>query len=144
LDFAVVFVLYFAMAAWFGVWPTWRIAFLPFFTLIALAAALGSGLWLTALSVKYRDFRFIVPFLLQFGVFATPIGFRTDVTPNWHFVLTANPMTAVIEGFRWCLLGGDYTIDPTGLVVSLALIALTLVSGLWYFRKAEKIIADII
>jgi lipopolysaccharide transport system permease protein len=144
LDFAIVFGLYLVMASWFSVWPTWRIVLLPFFTLVAITAALGGGLWLTSLTVKYRDFRFIVPFLLQFGVFATPIGFRTDVTPNWRFVLAANPMTAVIEGFRWCLLGGDYTIDPAGLAISLALITITLVTGIWYFRKTEKIVADII
>lgn len=144
LDFAIVFVLYFLMAAWFGVWPTWRIALIPFFILIALTAALGGGLWLTALTVKYKDFRFLVPFLLQFGVFATPIGYRTDIIPNWRAVLSANPMTAVIEGFRWCLLGSDFKIDFVDLGISIALTSLVLISGLWYFRRTEKVFADII
>jgi lipopolysaccharide transport system permease protein len=110
----------------------------------ALLIALGAGLWLTALTVKFRDFRFIVPFLLQVGVFISPIGYRTDVLPNWRDLLALNPMTGVIDGFRWCLLDGTAEFYWRGFATSAAVGVVMLVTGLWYFRRTERTFADVI
>ncbi len=144
IDFAVVLILYGAMSAWFGVVPQWRIVFLPGFIAGGMAIALGAGLWLTALTVKYRDFRFIVPFLLQVGVFATPVGYRADNLPNWRAVLALNPLTAIIDGFRWCLLGGDFLLEPRTLVTSIVVTTILVTTGIWYFRSTERSFADVI
>ena len=112
-DFAVTLLLYACFAAVLGPAPTWRVLVMPVFMVIALIIALGAGLWLSALTVKYRDFRFIVPFLLQFGIFATPVGYRTDVLHTWGGLLAINPLTGVIAGFRWSLLGSDFALDPS-------------------------------
>lgn len=144
IDFAVVVWLYGVFAAWFGVLPTWRIVFLPVFMAVALVIALGAGLWLAALTVKYRDFRFIVPFLLQIGLFVTPIGYRSDTLPNWRELLALNPLSSVVDGFRWCLLRGDVSFDPRLFGMSLFVALLLLASGLWYFRRMERSFADTI
>lgn len=144
VDFVIVLALYAAMAAWFGLAPDWRCLLLPVFMACALLIALGAGLWLTALTVKYRDFRFIVPFLLQVGVFLSPIGFRTDVLPSWRDLLALNPMTGVIEAFRWCLLGGQSEFYWRGFGTSMLVGAVLLATGLWYFRKTERSFADVI
>jgi lipopolysaccharide transport system permease protein len=144
IDFCVVLGLYVAIAAWFHVIPSWHILLLPLFIVAALVIALGAGLWLTALTVKYRDFRFIIPFLLQVGVFATPVGYRTDNLPNWRGLLAMNPLTGVIDGFRWCLIGRDFTLDSGTLAISAAGGLLLLVTGLWYFRSTERTFADVI
>jgi lipopolysaccharide transport system permease protein len=144
IDFVIVLGLYAALAAWFGIMPTWRVFLLPLFIFPALVIALGAGLWLTALTVKYRDFRFIVPFLLQIGVFATPVGYRADNLPNWKQLLALNPLTGVIDGFRWCLLDGDFTLTATTLELSAVIAVALLFSGLWYFRRTERTFADII
>lgn len=144
VDFAIVALLTAGMFAWYGFAPAANVVFLPLFLIQALLAALGAGLWLTALMVRYRDFRFIVPFLLQVGLFLTPVGFATSNVPNWHQLFALNPMVSVIDGFRWCLLGGNHALNPpvivTGIVVTLGLLA----SGLWYFRRTERTFADII
>ncbi len=127
-----------------GVAPTWRLAALPVFIAAALLIALGAGLWITALTVKYRDFRFIAPFLLQIGLFVTPVGFRTDFLPNWRDLLALNPLTGVVNGFRWCLLGGDTDFYVQGFLASLVVAALLVGTGLWYFRKTERQFADVI
>lgn len=144
IDFAIVLVLFAIMSAWFGVVPTWRILFLPLFIGGGMVVALGAGLWLTALTVKYRDFRFIVPFLLQVGVFATPVGYRADNLPNWRGLLAMNPLTAVIDGFRWSLLGGDFHLEFTTVAVSLVTATILVATGIWYFRTTERTFADII
>lgn len=144
VDFAVVLVVYSCFAWAYHVPPTWKVIFLPGFVVIALGLALGAGLWFSALTVKYRDFRFIVPFLLQFGVFATPVGYRTDVLHTWGNLLVLNPLTGVINGFRWCLLAGDSQLTGVSLWFSLAGTALFFTSGLWYFRRTERQFADII
>jgi lipopolysaccharide transport system permease protein len=144
IDFAVVLALYSGAAAWFGVWPTWRILLLPVFILIALLIALGAGLWLTALTVKYRDFRFLVPFMLQVGVFVTPVGYRTDNLPNWRELLAFNPLAGVIDGFRWCLLGGDFQLDARLFGTSIGVAVVLLVTGVRYFRQTERTFADTI
>ncbi|MEO6873559.1 MAG: ABC transporter permease [Opitutaceae bacterium] len=144
VDFLIVALLYLALCAWFHFWPDWRVLLLPFFTLLGLLAALGAGLWLTALTVRFRDFRFIVPFLLQLGVFLSPVGFSTSTLPNWRLLFSLNPMVAVIDGFRWCLLQGRQPIYLPGLLIGLAVTALLLVSGLGYFRRTERSFADVI
>ena len=144
IDLTVLLVLTVPIAACFGVMPTWRLLLLPAFILGALLIALGAGLWITALTVKYRDFRFITPFILQIGVFVTPVGYRTDFLPNWRDLLAFNPLTGVVDGFRWCLLGGTTEFYVPGLMISFAIAAVLLAGGLWYFRKTERQFADVI
>jgi len=144
VDFAVVFVFAVPLIAVFGVPPGWQILVLPAFILLALAIALGAGLWITALTVKFRDFRFITPFLVQIGLFVTPVGFRTDTLPNWRDLLALNPLSGVVDGMRWSLLGGRTEIYLNGLLLSVVMATLLLASGLWYFRKTERQFADVI
>lgn len=144
VDFVVVLALYAVAMVWFGVIPNWHAVFLPLFVLLALLAAFGTGAWLTSLTVKYRDFRFIAPFMLQVGVFLSPVGFRTDNFPNWRGLLALNPITGVIDGFRWCLLGDTATLDSSELRTSVVLIAILVATGIWYFRRTERLLADMI
>lgn len=144
VDFLVVLVISIPVLWSFGFWPTWHLLLLPAFVLLALLLALGAGLWAAALMVRFRDFRFIIPFLLQIGVFVTPVGFRTDNLPNWRNVLDMNPLTAIVDGMRWCLLGGATELRRDALVVALLACALLLITGLWYFRKTERQFADIV
>ncbi|RRJ96667.1 ABC transporter permease [Opitutaceae bacterium TAV4] len=144
IDFLIVLALFLAVSLWFGYWPTWHWLALPAFIVMALMTALGAGLWLTALTVKYRDFRFILPFILQIGLFVSPVGFRTDYFPSWQPLLALNPLTGVINGFRWCLLGGSQSLSIPALATAIAIIALLLAGGLWFFRKTERGFADII
>lgn len=144
IDFLIVLGIFVIAGLAFGHLPGWRWVFLPLFMGEALLLSLGAGLWLTALTVKYRDFRFIVPFLLQVGVFLSPIGFRTDILPNWRDLLALNPLTGVIEGFRWCLLGNEGTFYWPSFATSLLVGAIVLAGGLWYFRRTERSFADII
>ena len=144
VDLAIMLALAVPIYAVAGIPPTWRLLLLPVFVLGALLIALGAGLWITALTVKFRDFRFITPFLLQIGVFVTPVGYRTDFLPNWRDLLALNPLTCIVDGFRWCLLGGQTEFDASGLAISLAVTAGLLGTGLWYFRKVERQFADVI
>lgn len=143
VDLAIMLAISAPIALLFGVYPTWRLFLLPVFILGGLLIAFGAGLWITSLTVKYRDFRFITPFLLQIGVFVTPVGYRTDNLPNWRDLLALNPLTGVVEGFRWCLLGGDTSIQTGSLVASFLIAVLLVWSGIWYFRKTERSFADI-
>ncbi|MDI1251371.1 MAG: ABC transporter permease [Lacunisphaera sp.] len=144
IDFTVVLGLLAAMCLWWQFLPDWRIIFVPLFILLTLVTAIGTGLWLTALTVKYRDFRFVVPFLLQVGLFLSPVGFSSTNLPNWRFVYSLNPMVGAIDGFRWCLLRGEPALDPVNLATSVGMALLLLASGLWYFRRTERTFADII
>lgn len=144
IDFLIVALLYAALCAWFRFLPDWRVVLLPVFTLFALAAALGAGLWLTALTVRFRDFRYIVPFILQVGVFLSPVGFTSGNLPNWRLLYSLNPMVAVIDGYRWCLLHGEPHLYLPGQAIGLAVTALLLISGASYFRRTERSFADII
>ncbi len=144
IDFVIVLALFVVVALWFGSLPTWHWLLLPLFIVNALVIALGAGLWLTSLTVKYRDFRFIVPFLMQVGLFVSPVGFRTDNLPNWRDLLALNPLTGVIDGFRWCLLGGRQQLDPLSMIFSVVVAFLLLAGGLWYFRRMERQFADVI
>lgn len=144
IDMAVLLAIALPYALFEGVMPSWQLLLLPVFILGTMIIALGAGLWITALTVKYRDFRFISPFILQLGVFVTPIGFRSDMLPNWRDWLALNPLTSMVEGFRWCLLGGRTDFSLRGLLVATAVTAVMLLSGLWYFRKTERQFADVI
>ena len=144
IDFGFVALLTAAMFAWYGMVPGWQIALLPVFIALALVAALGAGLWLTALTVRYRDFRFIVPFMLQVGLFLTPVGFSTANLPNWRALFALNPMVGVIDGFRWCLLGGTHALHWPSLLNGTLVSVLLLATGLRYFRRTERTFADVI
>jgi lipopolysaccharide transport system permease protein len=149
VDFLVSFVILVAMMIWYRFLPGWQILLLPVFIIVAFFASLGPGLWITALNVKYRDFRYIIPFLVQFGLYVSPVGFSSAVVRD-KFGDTAfmfyslNPMVGVIDGFRWCLLGGDCAIWWPGFGASLAVTAFFLWLGVWQFRKMEKSFADLI
>ena len=144
IDFVVVLFLLVALCLWWQFVPDWRVLLLPLFVVLTLLTAIGTGLWLTALTVKYRDFRFVVPFLLQVGLFLSPVGFSSTNLPTWRALYSFNPMVGAIDGFRWCLLRGEPALDPLNLAVSAGMTALLLWSGLWYFRHTERTFADLI
>ncbi len=143
VDFGVTFVLLLGMMAWYGAAPNWAFIAVPIFAFLALASALAVGLWLSALNVKYRDFRYTIPFLTQFWLFATPIAYPSSIVPEkWRLFYGLNPMAGVVEGFRWALLGGPAP-GPM-LVVSTVAVAMMLVGGMFYFRRLERTFADIV
>jgi lipopolysaccharide transport system permease protein len=145
VDFAINLGIFFCIMAWYGFAPGWQIVFLPLFILLAVLASLGPALLLTSLNVKYRDFRFIVPFIVQFGLYISPVGFSSAVIPpEWRLFYSLNPVVAAIDGFRWCLLGGQSRLDLRGLAAGLLVTMLFLVLGIAYFRKTEKTFADLI
>ena len=130
---------------WYGYFPDERILLLPVFILIAFLAAMGLGLWIAALNVKYRDFRYVIPFIVQFGLYISPVGFSSSIVPEkWRLLYSLNPMVGVIDGFRWAMLGGDTPIYWPGMALSLTLVILILITGVLYFRQAEKTFVDII
>jgi lipopolysaccharide transport system permease protein len=144
VDMAILLAVSAPFAFLAGVVPTWRLLLLPVFIVAALLIALGAGLWITALTVKYRDFRFITPFLLQIGVFVTPVGYRTDFLPHWRNLLALNPLTGVVDGFRWCLLGADYSFYLPEFAASFAVALMLVTTGVWFFRRTERQFADVI
>jgi lipopolysaccharide transport system permease protein len=145
VDFLISAVILVALMIWYHFIPGWRIVILPFFIGIAFAAAMGAGLWLTALNVKYRDFRYIVPFIVQFGLYVSPVGFSSSIVPEkWRLLYSLNPMVGVIDGFRWAILGSESRIFLPGFLLSLAIVGVLLVTGVMYFRKTEKTFADVI
>jgi len=145
IDFLISFIILVAMMVYYQFVPGWQMLLLPFFIILALLASLGPGLWITALNVKYRDFRYIIPFVVQFGLYVSPVGFSSKVVPEqWRFLYSLNPTVGVIDGFRWCILGGNSPIYLPGFLLSLAIIALFLYLGVSRFRKTEKTFADLI
>ena len=145
VDFAISLALLALLMIFYHVWPTWYLFTLPFFTLIALVASTGAGLWLAALNVEYRDFRYVVPFLVQFGLYVSPVGFSSALVPEkWRLLYSLNPMVGVIDGFRWAISGGASPIFLPGLIVSLGVMSLLLIGGIWYFRRMERTFADVI
>lgn len=145
VDFLISGVIMIGLMLWYQFVPGWRILTLPLFIAIAFAAAMGIGLWLTALNVKYRDFRYIVPFIVQIGLYISPVGFSSSVVPEkWRLLYSLNPMVGVIDGFRWAILGGNSTIHWSSFMLSNGLVLFFLVTGIWYFRKTEKTFADVI
>ena len=144
IDFGIGFIILLGMMVWYGVTPTVGILFLPLFLLVAMLASLGVGLWLTAINVKYRDVVFVVPFLVQFWMYASPVAYSATIVPEkYQWIYGLNPMVGIIEGFRWAMLG---TVSPNFgiMLVSLVGILVILISGLFYFKKMEKTFADII
>jgi lipopolysaccharide transport system permease protein len=144
-DFGISFVLLLGMMDFYWFAPTWRIFILPVFVVLAFGASLGPGLYLTALTVKYRDFRYIVPFMMQLGFFITPVAYPSShVPPQWRELYALNPMVAVIDGFRWSILGPEYPIDPRMFVLSVSVNVFLMFLGVWYFRRTERSFADVI
>jgi lipopolysaccharide transport system permease protein len=145
VDFLISGIILLALMVWYNFIPNWRIITLPLFIVIAFAAAIGGGLWFAALNVQYRDFRYIVPFIVQFGLYVSPVGFSSTVVPEkWRFLYSLNPMVGVIDGFRWAILGGDTSLYWSGFLLSIAIVFFLVISGVWYFRKMERIFADVI
>ncbi|MBO3460965.1 ABC transporter permease [Aetokthonos hydrillicola Thurmond2011] len=145
VDFMISGMIMLALMAWYNFIPDWRILTLPAFILIAFGASMGVGLWLAALTVEYRDFRHIVPFLVQFGLYISPVGFSSKIVPEqWRLLYSLNPMVGVIDGFRWAILHGESQIYLQGFALSLVVVVLLLWSGIWYFRKMERTFADVI
>jgi len=144
IDFAIAFAILLGMMAWYRIAPTKGLLALPLFIGIAMLAALGVGTWFTALNVRYRDVKFVVPFLIQFWMYASPVAYSTSIIPEkWQWIYGLNPMVGVIEGFRWAMLGKAAPSITLLLIPSLIIFAI-LISGLYYFKKMEKTFADII
>ncbi|WP_353930079.1 ABC transporter permease [Okeanomitos corallinicola TIOX110] len=145
VDFMISGMILLALMIWYNFVPSWRILTLPLFITIAFAASMGAGLWFASLNVQYRDFRYIVPFIVQFGLYVSPVGFSSSVVPEkWRLLYSINPMVGVIDGFRWAILGGKATLYLPGFCLSLILVFSLLFSGIWYFRKMERTFADVI
>jgi lipopolysaccharide transport system permease protein len=143
VDFAVSFIILIAMMAYYGFVPTLNVVFLPLFILLALATSLGIGLWLSALNVKYRDFQYTIPFMIQLWLFASPVVYPASLVPeSVRFLYGLNPMAGVIEGFRWALLGTE--IPSAMILVSVGVVVVLLVSGAFYFRRMEQYYADVV
>ena len=145
VDFLISCVILVGLMIWYGFAPNLRMLTLPIFIFVAFAAAMGAGLWIAALNVKYRDFRIIVPFVVQIGLYISPVGFSSNIVPEqWRLLYSLNPMVGVIDGFRWAILGGDTQLYWPGFLLSLSLVSVMLVTGITYFRKTEKTFADVI
>lgn len=144
VDFLISFAILAGLMLWYEVWPTWRMLLLPVLVMIAFLAALGPGLFVTALNVKYRDFRYVIPFIVQFGLYISPVGFSSSAIPEqWRLLYSLNPLVGVIDGFRWAICGTD-TLHLPSLVLSLGIVFAFLILGILYFRKTEKTFADVI
>ncbi|WP_413167518.1 ABC transporter permease [Capilliphycus salinus ALCB114379] len=145
VDFLVSGIILLGLMAWYNFIPSWRILTLPLFILIAFLAAVGGGLWFASLNVKYRDFRYVVPFVVQFGQYISPVGFSSTIVPeDLKFYYYLNPLVGVIDGFRWAIIGGETQIYGLGFSFSIGLVLLIFATGVWYFRKTERTFADVI
>jgi len=145
VDFLISLALLGLLMLGYGFVPSWTFLFMPFFFLLATLAALGVGFWLSALNVKYRDFRYIVPFLVQFGLYVSPVGFSSSVVPErWRLLYSLNPMVGVIDGFRWCVQGTVSSLYLPGFLISVTISILAFSSGVWFFRRTERFFADFI
>jgi lipopolysaccharide transport system permease protein len=145
VDFTINLAVLFALILWYGYFPSWHILLLPGFVGLAVLASLGPAFILTALNVKYRDFRFIIPFIVQFGLYVSPVGFSSTIVPaEWRFWYNLNPVVGVIDGFRWCVLGGEGELYLPGFLLSLAVVAASLWLGIALFRRTERGFADLL
>jgi lipopolysaccharide transport system permease protein len=145
VDFLIAFAILAGMMVWYHFMPSWRLLLIPAFVGLAALASLGPALLVTALNVKYRDFRYVIPFIVQFGLYLAPVGYSSSVVPAaWRFWYSLNPVVGVIDGFRWCILGGASPLYWPGFVGSFGVVALFLVLGILYFRRTERTFADII
>jgi lipopolysaccharide transport system permease protein len=145
VDFLIAGSLFAVLMTWYRFLPDWRIFTLPLLIAIMFAAAIGTGLWIAALSVKYRDVRYLVPFAVQFGLYISPVGFSSSVIPDsWRLLYSVNPVVGIIDGFRWALLGGNSPLYWPALALSCGMTFVLLISGILYFRKTERLFADVI
>jgi lipopolysaccharide transport system permease protein len=145
VDLLISAVFLAGLMMWYHFVPPVTIVFLPLFMLLAFGASLGVGLWIAALMVEYRDFRFIVPFIVQFGLYISPVGFQSGVVPDrFRLLYSLNPMVGVIDGFRWCVLGGGNAIYWSGVTIAALEVVILVSTGIWYFRKTEQTFADVI
>jgi lipopolysaccharide transport system permease protein len=145
VDFLISFVLMLVLMVYFQFVPSWHMIFMPVFLIAAFGASFGAGLWLTTMNVKYRDFRYIIPFIVQFGLYISPVGFSSSIVPEkWRLLYSLNPMVGVIDGFRWCILGNTSTIYWPGFYASLGVIVFLMWYSIRHFRKMEKAFADYI
>lgn len=145
IDFFISFIILVGLMIWYQFIPGWTILYLPFFLLLAFIASLSAGLFVAALNVKYRDFKYIVPFVVQFGLYISPVGFSSNIVPQkWKLLYSLNPMVGIIDGFRWSILRGNSQIYLPGMLLSIGMVILILIFSIRYFRKMEKTFADII
>ncbi len=143
IDFLLSAAIMILVMIYYSYVPSYKFFFLPFFLVLAFLAATGAGIWLAALNVKFRDFRYVVPFIIQFGLYISPVGFSSSIVPEeWRYFYSINPMVGVIDGFRWCLLKEETVIYLPGLLMSIGLVLVLLLGGIRYFRKTEKTFAD--
>jgi lipopolysaccharide transport system permease protein len=145
IDFMISFAIMLALMAWYGFYPNWKIVVLPLLLGLAALTSLGAGYWISALNVKFRDFKYILPFVVQFGLYVSPVGFSSNVVPEkWRLIYSINPMVGVIDGFRWAILGKDVDLYLPGFALSICLTLLLFFSGARFFYKTEREFADII
>lgn len=145
VDFLISFVILGGLMGWYQLWPTWRLLTLPLWVVVTFAASMGAGLWLASLNVQYRDFRYVVPFLVQFGLYVSPVGFSSVIVPEqWQLLYALNPMVGVIEGFRWAIIGKGAQVNPLVFWLSIMISAILLLTGVRQFRRMEKRFADVI
>ena len=145
VDFLISGAILAGLMLLYGFAPSLRILTLPLFILMAFGAAIGAGLWIAALNVKYRDFRYVVPFIVQFGLYISPVGFSSSIVPErWRLVYSLNPLVGVIDGFRWAILSDSTPFYWKGFILSGVIVALLIYTGIFYFRNTEKTFADVI
>jgi lipopolysaccharide transport system permease protein len=145
VDFAISFVLLLGLMIIYQFVPSWQMIFLPLLLVLTFFTAFGVGLWLTALNVRFRDFRYVIPFIVQFGLFVSPVGYDSSTVPEkWQLLYSLNPMVGIIDGFRWAIIGGDYPLPVRSLAVATVFASLMTFVAIRYFRKTEKTFADII
>ncbi len=145
VDFLIAFAILVCLMLWYGFWPNWKILVLPALLLLAALTSLGAGYWIGALNVKYRDFQHIVPFIVRFGLYASPVGFSSNLVPEkWRLLYSLNPMVGVIDGFRWALLGREAILYLPGFLISIGLAIMLFITGALFFTKTERKFADII
>jgi lipopolysaccharide transport system permease protein len=145
VDFLISFAMLVGLMVWYAFMPGWQIMLLPLFTAIAFITSFGVGVWITALNVKYRDFRYVIPFIVQLGLYVSPVGYSSGIVPDeWRLAYSLNPMVGVIDGFRWCILGGESQIYWPGFGLSLGIAGFFLWLGISRFRRMEKSFADLI
>jgi lipopolysaccharide transport system permease protein len=145
VDFAITLGLLAALMLWYGISPGWELLALPVFVVLAIGLSLGVGVYLAALNVEYRDFRYIIPFLVQFGLLVSPIAFTLSSVPEqWRALYVLNPMVGIIEGFRWSILGNGAPLDLEAVAHSAIVTSSAVFLGLWYFRRMERSFADVI
>jgi lipopolysaccharide transport system permease protein len=145
VDIIIALVILICLMFWYGFFPDLRIVTLPLFILYAFITVLAASIWISALNVRYRDFRYIIPFIVQFGLYVSPVGFSSDIVPEqWRLIYSINPMVGVIDGFRWAILGDASRFYWPGFLLSVCLVLVLLLTGFRYFRKTERTFADVI